>query len=540
MSRARAERDRRREERQARQAADAAGRKYKPSADRTVGAGGVSQRANNARSQAIGAAVHHAKTANDPAQRFRADTTKGVDIKPEGYDNQVKAADDAVKASGGIQPRKYVDPKEVVSFVRHKHLVGGHSRAVYCCKASRCGKFIASCGHDGTIVIWSTQTGNILKTMRGHVGWVLYCDFCPPSPAGRGFAGQAEAQYVASCSSDTMVKLWDRKTGALQHTFQGHRDMVCGVAFSTGGDRLASCSKDCTIVVWDVRKALARLTGMQTNAAMLYRIKPGPNAQLGEKKEYNLAKKREKEEAERQKKALMVKKHGNRVGPGGGAGAGPEDAAAAAAAEEEKRRKKHECEDGHTQMVVRVVWSPDDAFLLSCSHDRTAKLWDATTKGAHLVAYEGHRDHVLGAAFDPGGEYVVTCSHDNNLRVWERDSGKCLRRLVGHKDIVYGLSFSPKAGGRRVLSCGHDGRVILWDIYAGQPVLVLTHAHDGWVLDVDFGPNGLWFVTASGDNSLKVFVGKHVGDSLLDKALHAAERKSYEFFAWAQYRLGCR
>merc|ERR1711964_666 len=99
-------------------------------------------------------------------------------------------------------------------------------------------------------------------------------------------------------------------------------------------------------------------------------------------------------------------------------------------------------------------------MLLSCSHDRTAKLWDATQKGAHLVTYEGHRDHVLGCAFDPGDEYVVTCSHDHMLRVWDRDGGQCLRRLVGHKDIVYGLSFSPKAGGRRVLSCGHDGRVI--------------------------------------------------------------------------------
>ena len=473
--------------------------------------------------------------ANDPAQKFRADMTKGVDLKPEGHDAQAKAAEDAYKQKGGINPRHYVDPREVQSFVRHMHLVGGHSRAVYCCKASRCGKFIASCGHDGTIVVWSTQTGAILKTMRGHTGWVLYCDFCPPSPPGRGFAGQEEAQYIASCSSDTMVKIWDRKTGALQHTFQSHRDMVTGVLFSCGGDRLASCSKDCTIIVWDVRKALGRLTGMQTNAAKLYIIRPGPNAQLGEKKEYNLQKKRDKEkqeEEEKKKKALMVKKKGNRVVAGGAAADAEDDAAA--------KRRKHECPDGHTQMIVRVVWSPDDAMLLSCSHDRTAKLWDATKKGEHLVTYEGHRDHVLGCAFDPGGEYVVTCSHDHNLRVWDRDSGKCLRRLVGHQDIVYGLSFSPKAGGRRVLSCGHDGRVIVWDIYQGQPVLVLTHAHNGWVLDVDFGPNGLWFVTASGDNSLKIFVAKRVGETIFDKAAHVARVKGYEFYAWAMYMIGCR
>ena len=57
---------------------------------------------------------------------------------------------------------------------------------------------------------------------------------------------------------------------------------------------------------------------------------------------------------------------------------------------------------------------------------------------------------------------------------------------------------------------------------------------------MDFGPNGLWFVTASGDNSLKIFVAKRVGETIFDKAAHVARVKGYEFYAWAMYMIGCR
>lgn len=31
----------------------------------------------------------------------------------------------------------------------------------------------------------------------------------------------------------------------------------------------------------------------------------------------------------------------------------------------------------HTKHVAYVTWSPDDSKLITCSHDNTAKIWDA-------------------------------------------------------------------------------------------------------------------------------------------------------------------
>ena len=39
----------------------------------------------------------------------------------------------------------------------------------------------------------------------------------------------------------------------------------------------------------------------------------------------------------------------------------------------------------HTQHVAYVAWSPDDTKLITCSHDKTARLWDALVSKTLLL-----------------------------------------------------------------------------------------------------------------------------------------------------------
>lgn len=39
----------------------------------------------------------------------------------------------------------------------------------------------------------------------------------------------------------------------------------------------------------------------------------------------------------------------------------------------------------HTKSIACVAWSPDDSKLISCSHDRTAKLWDASVSTGDVL-----------------------------------------------------------------------------------------------------------------------------------------------------------
>ncbi|HTL55484.1 MAG TPA: WD40 repeat domain-containing protein, partial [Candidatus Limnocylindrales bacterium] len=73
----------------------------------------------------------------------------------------------------------------------------------------------------------------------------------------RAVAFSPDGQWIASGGSDCKVKLWDACTGALLHTFRGHKGEVMRLRFLTQpeGMRLISGSWDGTIKFWDLHAA---------------------------------------------------------------------------------------------------------------------------------------------------------------------------------------------------------------------------------------------------------------------------------------------
>ena len=53
-----------------------------------------------------------------------------------------------------------------------------------------------------------------------------------------------------------------------------------------------------------------------------------------------------------------------------------------------------------------------------------------------------HKDEVVGVAFSPDGTRLATTSHDRTAKVWDASSGRELLTLAGHRFWVRGLAFS--------------------------------------------------------------------------------------------------
>ncbi|MBK27618.1 MAG: hypothetical protein CMO77_02170 [Verrucomicrobiales bacterium] len=86
--------------------------------------------------------------------------------------------------------------------------------------------------------------------------------------------------------------------------------------------------------------------------------------------------------------------------------------------------------------------------------------------GKKLHDLIGHRDALYGIAFSPDGNQLATAGYDRIIQLWNSTSGEQLRTLKGHNGAVYGIAFSPD--GSVLTSAGGDSSVKLWNTENGQ------------------------------------------------------------------------
>lgn len=90
---------------------------------------------------------------------------------------------------------------------------------------------------ERNIVIYDAQGGKVLRTFetRGSINTLAF------SPDGR---------YLASANSS--IALWNLQTGQIIKTLRGHQGSIMSISFSKDGHLLASASRDKTARLWNV------------------------------------------------------------------------------------------------------------------------------------------------------------------------------------------------------------------------------------------------------------------------------------------------
>ena len=120
---------------------------------------------------------------------------------------------------------------------------------------------------------------------------------------------------------------------------------------------------------------------------------------------------------------------------------------------------KHLDITGHTASVNAVKLSSCLKYIISCSFDKTAKLW-SLANGKCLYTFVGHTKKVndcdihVNFQYDSMNVGVVTCGSDAMICYWNCTMPSPLKTVTGHSEAVYRCSFSPD--GQRVVSCSED------------------------------------------------------------------------------------
>jgi WD40 repeat protein len=140
---------------------------------------------------------------------------------------------------------------------------------------------------------------------------------------------------------------------------------------------------------------------------------------------------------------------------------------------------------------------PEGGYAISGSNDGSMVIWDLE-QGREFMRLLGNREAVYELQYSPDGAFIYAALDDGTLRRYRVATGREGLRFEGHRRAVRSFALSPD--GHTLLTADAEGVLILWDVPSGrrlnrfdrgQPVvsaafhpqlpLVLTGGADGTV-----------------------------------------------------------
>ncbi|KAJ9144253.1 Cell division control protein 4 [Pleurostoma richardsiae] len=329
-----------------------------------------------------------------------------------------------------------------------------HPRHVITCLQFDEDKIIT--GSDDTLIhVYDTKTGKLRKKLEGHEGGV--------------WALQYEGNTLVSGSTDRSVRVWDIEKGLCTQVFYGHTSTVRCLQILMPTDTgkvqdgkavmmppkplIITGSRDSQLRVWRLPEAGSRRyiqTGPPANDAecpYFIRILSGHTHSV-----------------------RAISAHGDTLV----SGSYDSTVRVWRISTGEALHVLH----GHSQKVYSVVLDHKRNRCISGSMDSLVKIWDLDT-GACLHTLEGHS--LLVGLLDLRDERLVSAAADSTLRIWDPETGKCKSTLMAHTGAITCFQHD----GRKVIS-GSEKTVKMWDIQTGDCIQdLLTDLGGVWQVKFD-------------------------------------------------------
>ncbi|OAA39337.1 nuclear migration protein NudF [Beauveria brongniartii RCEF 3172] len=145
-----------------------------------------------------------------------------------------------------VPASKRQDPASWIPSSQPRFHLESHTDSVNCVAFHPVFSSLASGSDDCTIKIWDWELGELERTIKAHTQAVRDLDF----------GGPKGAVFLASCSSDLVIKIWDPSDNYNNiRTLNGHEHAITSVRFlpcsGSGKNLLVSASADQTIRLWD-------------------------------------------------------------------------------------------------------------------------------------------------------------------------------------------------------------------------------------------------------------------------------------------------
>jgi WD40 repeat protein len=305
------------------------------------------------------------------------------------------------------------------------HPPAGHTGMVHSFRFSRDGQKLTSFGLDQRAITWNVENSAAMES-AAHIGpFGKKMITTALSPDGKVLA--TGSWYEPKKESDSLIRLFDTRTGKELHALGKHKEPVGALAFSDDGKILASGGKD-GIFLWNPaeRTKFRQFPGHQAGTTSLVF---SPNGKLlvstGEDK----------------KVRLWNVLTGKQI---------------------------HQWDCRGLTKYFKPAFSPDSKFLASFDNN-IIRVWEVSS-GREITRLP--QEFATALAFSPSGRFlassqiqsrlVPTGEDVNRVYLWDLVSGQVALQIDRKEKTIWSLAFS--ANGRILASGGGDSTILLWDM----------------------------------------------------------------------------
>ncbi len=273
-------------------------------------------------------------------------------------------------------------------------------------------------GTYGQVVVWDLADGQpalFLSDVPGPVHALAFSRDGKRLAVGAGLPARSG-----------IVRVYDVPGGTLLHEFDGHGDVVFGLAFRPDGGQLASASFDQTVRLWDlVRGRPAGVFRGHTDFV------------------YDVAYDRDGRTLLSVGKDRSIKRIDG------------------------VKLKELQTYSDHNDDVLALAVAPDGAGgkFVTSGNEPQLRWWSADgEKPTQRIG--GHGGPVHQLAFSSDGRRLISAGGDGTVRLWDGHTGASQKSLAGATDWQYAVALSGDA--RLAAGGGWDGLVRIWDADSGQ------------------------------------------------------------------------
>ncbi len=286
-------------------------------------------------------------------------------------------------------------------------ILRGHEQTVRCLALSPDETAIASGSHDGSIKLWDFKTGQLQHTIQADRFDVRVLIFTP------------DGETLLSGSNNKTVNLWNPRTGEHQRTLVTLRTSIYSMALSPDGQIVATGESDGSIRLWELQTGALLETFREADGKRFWRTVD----------------------------ALAFSPDGQYL------------ITSSEVWDVTKAKKLY-------SYMPQAVWghsvavSPDgETFAVTGDMNKTGKLIHLRS-GEVIYAFKGHLKALRAVAFRPDGRVLATASKDGRVKLWNLQTGRLIQTLAGHSRVVFDLVFS--RDGQTLITCAEDKKVKVW------------------------------------------------------------------------------